>query len=241
MNPSIFIISSPSRAARPALAVQLRHDLAPIDFDGVFFVALASLGAAGAVPDAVAQALGLRPDDDLHAYLASRRLLLVLDNTEHLAGIEEIYRTFYELGYAVRPSPTYADLMTATDEHGVERSYLATEENYAFLMDLESRNLVVPVVGDFGGPMAIRAIAKYLRGNGATITAFYLSNVEESLYQDGKWNAFCHNVATLPLNNSSTFIRSESGVAGGFGRFVSGFVSSLGQITSDIKACMGEK
>src|SRR5438105_10089196 len=31
-----------------------------------------------------------------------------------LAGIEEIYRTFYELGYAVRPSPTYADLMTET-------------------------------------------------------------------------------------------------------------------------------
>ena len=158
-----------------------------------------------------------------------------------LAGIEEIYRTFYELGYAVRPSPTYADLMTASDENGDERSYLATEENYAFLKDLESRNLVVPVVGDFGGPTAIRAIAKYLRGNGATVTAFYLSNVEQYLYQDRKWNAFCRNVATLPLDNSSTFIRSQSGVAGGFGRFVSGFVSSLSQITSDIKACTREK
>jgi hypothetical protein len=154
-----------------------------------------------------------------------------------LAGIAEIYRTFYETGYAVRPSSTYADLMMATDQHGVERSYLATEENYAFLKDLESKNLVVPVVGDFAGPTAIRLIAKYLKANGATVTAFYLSNVEQYLYQDGKWDAFCRSVSTLPLDSSSTFIRSESGRAGGFGRFGPGFVSSLGQITSDIKAC----
>ena len=50
---------------------------------------LAPLGAASAVPGAVAQALGLRPDDDLSAYLGARRLLLVLDNAEHLAGVEQ--------------------------------------------------------------------------------------------------------------------------------------------------------
>jgi hypothetical protein len=152
-------------------------------------------------------------------------------------AIGEIYRTFYEAGYAVRPSPTYEDLMTATDERGVQRSYLASEENYAFLKDLESKNLVVPVVGDFGGPKAIRAIAKYLRNNSATVTAFYLSNVEQYLYQDRKWETFCRNVSTLPLDSSSTFIRSESGFGGGFRRIGPGFVSSLGQITSDIKDC----
>jgi hypothetical protein len=156
-------------------------------------------------------------------------------------AIAEIYRTFYETGFAVRPSPSYDDLMTATDEHGVQRSYLATEENYSVLKDLESRNLVVPVVGDFGGPKAIRAIARYLRDNGATVTAFYLSNVEQYLYQDGKWERFCRNVATLPLDSSSTFIRSESGFGSGFRRFGPGFVSSLGQITSDIKACAGRE
>ncbi len=148
-----------------------------------------------------------------------------------LIAIATIYRTFYETGYAVRPSPTYEDLMTATDEHGVERSYLATEENYAFLRDLESKNLVVPVVGDFGGPKAIRAVAKYLKENGATVTAFYLSNVEQYLYPP-KWDLFCRNVGTLPLDSSSTFIRSQS--VGGFGF---DFVSSLAQITNDIKAC----
>jgi hypothetical protein len=146
------------------------------------------------------------------------------------AGIATIYRTFYESGYAIRPYPSYDELMTATDQRRVERSYLATEENYAVLRDLESKNLVIPVVGDFGGPTAIRAIGKYLKENNATVTAFYLSNVEEYLYQQGKWNAFCRSVSTLPLDSSSTFIRSDSGYAGGF-------ALSLSPMMTDIKAC----
>jgi hypothetical protein len=85
-------------------------------------------------------------------------------------------------------------------------------------------------VGDFGGPKAIRAVAQYLKTNGATVAAFYLSNVEQYLYQDGKWDTFCRNVANLPLDSTSTFIRSESGFGGGFRRPGPGFVSSLGQI-----------
>jgi len=41
--------------------------------------------------------------------------------------------------------------------------------------------------------------------------------VEQYLSQDGKWDAFCRNVATLPLDDSSTFIRSQSGGFGGRG------------------------
>src|SRR5262249_47811457 len=155
-----------------------------------------------------------------------------------LDAIATIYREFYESGYALRPSPTYADLMTAADDRGAQRSYLASETNYVFLKDLESKNLVVPIVGDFGGPKAIRAVARYLKTNGGIVTAFYLSNVEQYLYQDGKWDFFCRNVAALPLDNSSTFIRSESGFGGGF-RSGPGFITSLGQITNDIKACAG--
>jgi hypothetical protein len=150
-----------------------------------------------------------------------------------VVSIASIYREFYEDGYAIRPYPSYDELMTATDQHGIERSYLATEENYAFLKDLESRNLVVPVVGDFGGPTAIRAIGRYLKQNNATVSAFYLSNVEEYLYQGRNWEAFCRSVSTLPLDSSSTFIRSESGFSGGF-------ASTLAPIMSDIKACAGK-
>jgi hypothetical protein len=153
-----------------------------------------------------------------------------------MAAIAEIYRIFYEEGFAIRPSPTYSDLMTATDEHGMQRSYLASEENFQILKDLQLKNLVVPVVGDFGGPKAIRSVARYLRENGLTVSAFYLSNVEQYLYQDNKWTAFCRSVSTLPLDASSTFIRSQSGY-GGFGFGGPGFVSSISPISSDIKVC----
>jgi len=42
------------------------------------------------VHSTVAEAVGLRPNDDLVGWLASRRVLLVLDNLEHLEGIAAI-------------------------------------------------------------------------------------------------------------------------------------------------------
>ena len=152
-----------------------------------------------------------------------------------LDAIDAVYQTFFVNGYYVRASPSYWDLMAATDVKGVQRSYLASEAGYEFLRDLQSKNLVVPVIGDFGGPKAIRAIAQYLKARNTTVGAFYLSNVEQYLVQDGKWNLFCQNVAMLPLDASSTFIRSESG-RGGFGRG-GGFINSLGATADEVKTC----
>lgn len=148
-----------------------------------------------------------------------------------LAGVEAVYQTFYWSGFAVRPSPTYADLMTATDAAGVPRSFLSSEDRFAFMKDLESRNLVIPVVGNFEGPKALRAIAAYVKSVGGTVSAFYLSNVEQYL---ASWESFCRNVAALPLDAHSTFIRSAQG--GGFGPR-GGFVSSLGAMADEVKGC----
>ena len=149
-------------------------------------------------------------------------------------GLTRIYRVFFDRGESIRFSPTYVDLMTATDDAGMFRSYLASSASFSFLRELEASNLIVPVVGDFGGPKAIRSVSNYLKAHGATVGAFYLSNVEQYLYQDGKWPAFCRNVATLPLDGTSTFIRSTSGRGAGFGV---GFVSSLGAITAETRSC----
>jgi predicted ATPase/class 3 adenylate cyclase len=86
----LVTLTGPGGSGKTRLALQAAAELADEFADGVFFVPLAPLADARGVPGAVAQALGLRPDDDLHAYLASRRLLLVLDNTEHLDGAEQL-------------------------------------------------------------------------------------------------------------------------------------------------------
>jgi hypothetical protein len=125
--------------------------------------------------------------------------------------------------------PGYGDLMTATDSAGAERSYLATEANWRAIRSLEQRNLLVPVVGDFAGPKAIRAAGKYVRDHGAIVGAFYASNVEQYLFQQNDdWRKYYENVATLPLDSTSMFIRSVGGRAGfGGGR--------LGSVTSSIQ------
>ena len=155
---------------------------------------------------------------------------------EDLDGVESVYHAFFWSGFAVRASPTYDELMTATDEAGAYKSYLASEERFAVMKNLESKNLVIPAVGDFGGPKAIRAVGAYLKAHRATVSTFYLSNVEQYLEQDRKSAQFCRNVASLPLDRSSTFIRSTNR-GRGFGGFGPGFVSRLGAMAEETKNC----
>ena len=106
--------------------------------------------------------------------------------------------------------PSYGELMVQTDFDGKPRSYLASEENFRIVKALEEKNLIVPVVGNFAGGKALRAIGRYSRERGAAVTAFYVSNVEQYLYQDNLFDAFAKNVASLPTNGRSSFIRSVS-------------------------------
>ncbi len=108
--------------------------------------------------------------------------------------------------------PTYATLQTATDTAGKNWAYLATEANFRWLKDFESKNLLVPVVGDFAGPKAIRTVGKYLKEHNAVVSAMYCSNVEQYLFrQNDDWSRFYGNIATLPLDANSSFIRSIGG------------------------------
>jgi hypothetical protein len=135
-----------------------------------------------------------------------------------LDGLATVYHAFYWYGPRITYSSStrgvdatgvsYADLMMTKDSvSGAERSYLSSEEGFAFLKTLQSRNLVVPLVGDFAGPKALRAVGAYVKERGASVTAFYVSNVESYLGRNGVWPAFCANVATFPVDESSVFIR----------------------------------
>ena len=115
----------------------------------------------------------------------------------------------------------YADLMVIADDNGVNRSYFASEDSFQFVKQMEQKNLVVPIVGNFGGSKAIRAVGGYLREHDAVVGAFYLSNVEQYLFRPQVGppihTQFYRNVGTLPLDASSTFIRSGNRQLGGRG------------------------
>ena len=151
-------------------------------------------------------------------------------------NIDYIYRAFYSEGPDLRYSfprqqvgarwfPNYMELMTTADLGGQNHSYVASEENFRLLREFERNNLIVPIVGDFGGDKAIQSVGRYLREHGATANFFYTSNVEQYLFQSDAWQRYYKNVATLPIDNNSTFIRAY---------FNMGFRFPPGIITPDL-------
>ncbi len=136
------------------------------------------------------------------------------------AGIEHLLDVFYEAGPDInysyrlgRPTftqtyPTFGLLQTRTNADSVQMAFLASEDNYRVVRDMQVRNLIIPVVADFAGPTALRAVGDYLKERALTVQAFYLSNVEQYLFQNGVAGDFYRNVAALPLDSTSTFIRS---------------------------------
>ena len=121
-------------------------------------------------------------------------------------SVDFIYKIFFDtenvFGYSASIfggfGATYAELMTATDEQGQARSYLANEENFQVVRDLQRKNLIIPVVGDFAGTKSLRGVGRYIKEHGATVTAFYTSNVEQYLFEQGDdWRKFLTNVSSF--------------------------------------------
>jgi predicted ATPase/class 3 adenylate cyclase len=83
----LVTLTGPGGSGKTRLALQAAAELSDDFVDGAFFVGLAPLRDTGAVHATVAEALGLGADDDVAAWLAGRRTLLVLDNLEHLVGV----------------------------------------------------------------------------------------------------------------------------------------------------------
>ncbi len=150
------------------------------------------------------------------------------------ASLEYVYEAFFKLGsaidyagfataYRTTGNTNFAKLAAAVDATGEPRSFLATEQSFKTVKDLEERNLIVPVEGDFAGPRALRAIGAYVRDHDAIVRAFYVSNVEQYLFNpaapggaevNGGWKAFYDNVESLPLDASSVFLRPAFGTGG---------------------------
>jgi hypothetical protein len=170
--------------------------------------------------------------DHSDPYLAQQTLEAILEHlrnrhrfdlsADDSTSVEYVYNAFVSGGpeirysypnqYAWRRFPSYSELMLETDgttENGGEsRSYLASEENFQAIKAMESENRIIPLVGDFAGEKALRSVGRYVRDRGATVSAFYTSNVEFYLFQTEDWRKFLNTVSDLPVSNDSTIIRS---------------------------------
>jgi hypothetical protein len=150
-------------------------------------------------------------------YLKNQKGFRLTDQDE--AGIRRVAEAFFKSGPELRYTfiggygdfrrwPSYAELTTESDGVSQNWNFLATEEQFLWIQRFQKNNLIVPQVGDFAGPKTIRAVAQYVREHGSTIRTFYASNVEQYLFRDKEnWKRFYDNVAFLPTDSKSTFIR----------------------------------
>jgi hypothetical protein len=168
---------------------------------------------------------------------------------EDLASLEYVLYTFYGSGPAVtystnqrsaggmnmsRGMPSFLELMVQDDGAGLNRAFLGSEALYRTFRDYQLRNAIVPVTGNFAGPHALRRVGDYVRAHGAVVNVFYLSNVEQYLFQQGdEWFRFYTSVATLPTDTASVFIRSATnrGFTNGYrnGSLMTQYIASIAE------------
>jgi hypothetical protein len=130
----------------------------------------------------------------------------------------EAHRAFFKGGLDLRfklreeshrKYPSLRELLELTDpEDKGQKTFLASEESFRLVQRMQRENRIIPMVGDFAGKKAMPALAKHLHAEGLTVSAFYVSNVEQYLLADGLWGQWQKNVAALPINDESVFIRA---------------------------------
>ncbi len=161
------------------------------------------------------------------AHLFEQNLLSIFDHIELLNvslskqdrdHIRFVYRSLFDDQLAIRfrsfgrpPMPYHPDyraLLMAKSPTGLQGSFLGSPEDYRYVRELAVGGRLVPVVGNFAGGHALRAVGDFLRERGETVSVFYVSNVEFYLLRAGGFEQYVENVRSLPLTEDSLFIRA---------------------------------
>jgi hypothetical protein len=157
-------------------------------------------------------------DGGLHAAIrryglpVSAKDLQTIDRFHASFIAEGLSLRFHSTGRAARDYyPTLRDLLLETDRKGRKLSYLASEDDFAFVKALEARDGVIPVVGDLSGPHAVAAIGQLMAQRGERLSAFYVSNVENYLFRDGAYARYVENLKRLPRSDRSLIVRAIFG------------------------------
>jgi hypothetical protein len=178
-------------------------------------------GEKGSIEQVLAHAEALPADEATFAASHARLRAAIERDLPLDAGdkktLEVTHRAFFKGQLDVRfelkaPSgrkyPTLRELLSAKDASGAARGFLADEESFRFLQAMEREGRIIPVVGDFAGDRALPGIAARIAEEKLTVSAFYVSNVEQYLFENKVWAKWAGNVAKLPVDDQSLFIRA---------------------------------
>lgn len=176
----------------------------------------------GASIEAVLAHAEKSPPDELTFTATHSRLRAAIEHELPLDAsdkktLELTHRAFFKAQLDVRFElkqssgrryPTLRELLAEKDPEGAPRGFLAGEEAFRFVQGMEREGRIIPVVGDFAGDRAMPGIAAYLAREKLSVAAFYVSNVEQYLFEPRVWPRWARNVAALPTTDRSVFIRA---------------------------------
>jgi predicted ATPase/class 3 adenylate cyclase len=152
------------------LSLQLAADVLDDFPDGAWFVELAPLRDGALVPHAVASVLGVKEDpgkpvmDALTAFSRDRRMLLVLDNCEHLlAACADLAQTLLQSGPAAKVLATSREVLHVRGEASLPIP--ALDATHAARLFVERASAIAPsFAADAGNAPAIAEICHRLDG-----------------------------------------------------------------------------
>lgn len=182
----------------PIEAILARVDSLPVDSTGAAFDSLMAVVRGFGVPLSLADTSTIRRfhDEFRHSGLDLR-----------FSSTGRPPRYYY---------PTLRQLILERDLDGERVSYLATDERWRVVKELQARDGVIPVVGNLAGSSAFPAIGREVAARGEHVSALYVSNVEMYIWRDGSFGRFAATASRLPRDERSVIIRSFFG--GGFGQ-----------------------
>ena len=163
---SLLTLTGAGGTGKTRLALELARELAPAYRDGVWLVELAGLSEPGLVPNEVAGVLSVRDQpgrpllDALVDALRSKRMLLILDNCEHLAG------ACVEISEALLDSSPGLQMLATSREPLV--TGIGTSRMVAPLAVPESQQK--PTVEDLAGYASARLFVERARDRNPTFT-----------------------------------------------------------------------
>jgi hypothetical protein len=111
---------------------------------------------------------------------------------------------------ALRMYPTIGRLMAERTRSGRPGHWLADDAMFETVRALQRNDSILPVVADWSGGSAMRAVADHQRKMKMQVGVVYVSDVEFFLFRGGLFDRYVASLAGLPIHPRAVVVRTST-------------------------------
>jgi len=143
--------------------------------------------------------------------------LAMLTGSSDRRALARLHRRFFDEQLDItfqlrRPSrqsyPSLRTLLLSRSADGKHGGFLASRASYSWVRAMQLENRVIPLVGDLTGHHTLVGIGAQLRRRQLPLGLVYLSNAEQYVFDERRWNRWLSNAAQLPIAEQGLLLRS---------------------------------